>query len=102
MRPLHRLRLEDAGLDVEILSVKGRPRLGPHLENQLQRFLHLPDACRWPRRELPAVLPVLVFEEPGADAECEASAADQIDARRDLGEMRGIAIADHRGQRGET
>src|SRR5262245_18020017 len=102
MRLLHRLRLEDRVLDVKILAVKGRPPLGPHPEDQLHRFFHLPDTCRGPRRELPTVLRVFVLEESGTDAERESSAADQIDARRDLGEMSGIAVADHRRQRCET
>jgi hypothetical protein len=55
-RLLHRLRLQDRILDVENPAVEGRPRLGPHLQDQLDRFLHLPDARRRPRRELPAIL----------------------------------------------
>jgi len=60
---LHRLRLEDRILDVEIPAVEGRSRLGPHLQDQLDRFLHLPDAGRRPRWELPAVLPVFILEK---------------------------------------
>ena len=54
---------------------------------------------RW---ELPAVLLVLILEEAGSDAERQPAPADQIDARRDLGQMRGIAIADRGAQGGET
>src|SRR5437764_13210020 len=43
-------------------------------------FLHLPDARRRLRRELPAVLPVFILEKAGADTECQSSAADHIDA----------------------
>jgi len=66
------------------------------------RFLHLPDAGRRLCRELPAVLLVFILEKAGADAERQSSPADQIDARRDLGEMRGIAITDRRAKGGET
>jgi hypothetical protein len=83
---------------VEIPAVESRPRLGPHLQDQLDRFLHLPDARRRPRRELPAILPVFILEKTGADPKRQSSPADQIDACRDLGEMRGIAITDRRGQ----
>jgi hypothetical protein len=99
---LPRLRLEDRILDVEIPAVEGRTWLGPHPQDQLDRFLHLPDAGRRLRRELPAVLPVFILEKAGTDAERQSSPADQIDARRDLGEMRGIAITDRRSQGGET
>src|SRR2546421_7826746 len=60
-------------LDVEIPAVESRPRLGPHLENEPDRFLHLPDARRRPRRELPAILPVFILEKAGADAERQSS-----------------------------
>src|SRR5205823_63165 len=101
-RFLYGLRLEDRLLDVEIPAVEGRAWLGPHLENELDRFLHLPDAgCRL-RRELPAVLLVFILEKAGTDAERQPSPADQIDARRDLGEMRGIAITDRRAKGGDT
>ena len=79
-RLLHRLRLEDRVLDVEIPAMEGRPWLGPHLQDQLDRFLHLPDAGRRSRRELPAVLPVFILEKAGTDAEGQSSPADQIDA----------------------
>jgi len=102
MRLLHRLRLEDRVLDMEIPAVEGRPRPGPHLQDQLDRFLHLPDARRRPRRELPAILLIFILEKAGADAERQPSPADQIDARRDLGEMRRIAIADCRDQGCQT
>src|SRR2546426_10536313 len=101
-RLLNRLRLEDRILDVEIPAVEGRTWLGPHLENEPDRFLHLPDAGRRLRRELPAVLLVFILEKAGTDAERQSSPADQIDARRDLGEMRGIAITDRPSQGGET
>src|SRR5207244_3936574 len=95
-------RLEDRSLDVEIPAVERRPWLGPHLQDQLDRFLHLPDPGRRLQRELPAVLPVFILEKAGSDAERQSSPADQIDARRDLGEMRRIAITDRRTQGGKT
>src|SRR5918996_4470022 len=81
---------------------EGRTSLGPHLQDQLDRFPHLPDAGRRLRRERPAVLLVFILERAGADAERQSSPADQIDGRRDPGEVRGIAITDRRGQGGET
>src|SRR4051812_39967537 len=57
-RLLHRLRFENGVLDAEVSTVEGRPWLGPHLQDQLDCFLHLPDAGGWPRREIPTVLPV--------------------------------------------
>src|SRR5205085_8282612 len=84
---------------VKISAVEGRPRLGPHLQDQLDRFLHLPDAGRWPRRELPAVLPVFILEKAGADAERQSSPAARLPH---LSEMRGIAITDRRAKGGET
>jgi hypothetical protein len=99
---LDRFRFENRVLDVEIPAVESRPRLGPHLQDQLDRFLHLPDARRRPRRELPAILLVFILEKAGADAERQSSRADQIDARRDLGEMGRIAITDRRGQSCQT
>src|SRR6266849_8751987 len=101
-RLLHWLRLEDRVLDMEIPAVEGRPWLGPHLQDQLDRFLHLSDARRRPREELPAVLLVFILEKAGPDAERQPSPTDQIDAPRDLGEMRGISITDPRGKGGET
>jgi hypothetical protein len=83
---------------VEIPAVEGRTWLGPHLQDRLDRFLHLPDADRRRRREFPAVLLVFVLEKAGTDAERQSSPADQIDARRDFGEMRGIAITDRHSQ----
>jgi len=47
-------------------------------------------------------LPVFSLEEAGSDAERQSSPADQIDARRDLREMRGIAITDRGAQGGKT
>jgi len=44
----------------------------------------------------------LFLEEAGTDPERQSSPADQIDARRDLREMRRIAITDRRAKRGET
>jgi len=38
-RVLYRLRLEDRILDVEIPAVEGRARLGPHPQDQLDRFM---------------------------------------------------------------
>jgi hypothetical protein len=46
-RPLHWLWFEDRILDVEITAMKGRPWLGPHLHDQLDRFLHLPNVSRF-------------------------------------------------------
>jgi hypothetical protein len=43
-----------------------------------------------------------LLEKAGADAERQASPADQVDARRDLGEMRGIAITDRSAKGGEA
>jgi hypothetical protein len=43
-----------------------------------------------------------ILELTGPDAERHSSPADQIDARRDLGEMRGIAITDRGAKGGET
>src|ERR1700682_2714348 len=83
-RFLYRLRLEDRILDVEIPAVEGRTWLGPHLENEPDRFLQLREGGRRRRRELPAVLPVFILEKAGADAERQPPPADQIDARRDL------------------
>src|SRR2546428_9268757 len=65
---------------------------------------------QWPREGMPAnprawlisVLPVFILEKPGSDAERQSSPAYQIDARRNLGEMRGIAITDRRAQGGKT
>ena len=101
-RLLDRFRFEDRALDVEIPSMECRPRLSPHLQDQLDRFLHLPDSCRRLRRELPAILPIFILEKTGADAERQPAPADQVDARRDLGEMRGIAITDRGGQGCQT
>src|SRR5437016_10089053 len=42
-RLLDGFRFENRVLDVEIPAVESRPRLGPHLENEPDRFLHLPD-----------------------------------------------------------
>src|SRR5207245_9601455 len=50
----------------------------------------------------PFVFAILVLEKAGSEAERQSSPADQIDARRDLGEMRGIAITDRRTQGGKT
>jgi len=47
-------------------------------------------------------LPVLGLEIAGPDAERQPAAADQIDPGGDLGQMRRIAIADRRGERGEA
>ena len=66
------------------------------------RFLHLPDAGRRRCRELPAVLLVFILEKAGADAERQSSPADQIDARRDLGEMRGISITNRSAKGGQS
>src|SRR5438309_9395731 len=101
-RLLYRLRFEDRILDVEIPAMEGGTWLGPHLQDQLDRFLHLPDAGRRKRRELPAILLVFILEKAGADAERQSSPADQIDARRDLGEMRRIAMIDRRAKGGES
>src|SRR5580704_13256372 len=101
-RLLYWLRLEDRVLDMEIPAVESRPRLGPQLQDQLDRFLHLPDSRRRPRWERPAILLVFILEKAGADAERQSSPADQIDARRDLGEMRRIAITDRRDQGCQT
>src|SRR5260370_26982116 len=87
---------------MEIPAVERRPRLGPHLQDQLDRFLHLSDARRRLRRKLPAILLVFILEKAGADAERQSSPADQIDARRDLGEMRRIAVTDRRDQGCQT
>jgi hypothetical protein len=61
---------------VDLIS---RGRLGPHLQDQLDCFLHLPDAGRRKRRELPAVLLVFILEKAGADAERQPSAGPAID-----------------------
>src|SRR5207237_10892556 len=97
-RLLHRLRLEDRILDVEIPAVERRPWLGPHLQDQLDRFLHLPDAGRRKRRELPAVLLVCSIEKASTDTELQSSPADQIDSRNDFVEISSIAISDSRSQ----
>src|SRR5437660_11250653 len=68
-RLLHWLRLEDRVLDAKIPAVERRAWLGPHLQDQLDRFLHLPDAGRRLRRELPSVLSVFILEEARADSE---------------------------------
>jgi len=41
---------------------------------------------------------VFIVQKSGADARRQSSPADQIDARRDLGEMRRIAITARRGR----
>src|SRR5215469_150534 len=92
MRVSHRFRLEDRVLDMEIPTVEGRPRLSPHLQDQLDPFLHLSDARRRLRRELPAVLLVFLLEETGPDPERQSPPADQIDACRDLGQLCWIAL----------
>src|SRR5437868_6177317 len=101
-RLLYRLRFEDRVLDVEIPAAEGRTWLGPHLQDQLDRFLHLPDAGGRSRRKLPTVLPVFIFEKAGTDAERHSPSANQIDGRRDLGEMRGISITNRGAKGGET
>ena len=87
---------------MKIPTVESRARLGPHLQDQLDRFLHLPDTGRRLRWEWPVILPIFILEEAGADAERQPAAADQIDGRGDLGEMGGIAITDRRDQGGEA
>ena len=102
MRLLHRLGLQDGVLRMEVLALEGGPLLGPHAEDQPDGLFHLPDAHRGPRRELPAVLPVLRLEPAGADAEGEAAAADLVDAGRHLRQVCGIAIVHGRDERRET
>ena len=111
MRLLDRLGFQDGVVRLEILALEGGPLLGPHALDQPDGFFHLPDAHGGPRRELPAVLPVLGLEPAGADAEGEPPAADLVDAGRHLREERRIAIvhrgderreADARGHRGEA
>src|SRR5215467_3933842 len=97
--PLYRLRLEDRVLDMEIPAVKGRSLLCPHREDQPDRFLHLPDAHRRPRREFPAILPVFGLEIAGTNPERQPAPADQIDTGGNLGQMRRIAVADRCGER---
>jgi hypothetical protein len=99
---LHRLRLEDRILDVKIPAVKGRSLLRPHREDQSNGFLHLPDAHCWAGRELPAILAVFGLEIARTDAEGQPSSADQVDTGGDLGQMRGIAVADRCGKCRET
>ena len=53
-------------------------------------------------RELPAILPVFGLEIARTDAECQASATDQVDTGGDLGQMRRIAIANRGGERCQT
>ena len=54
------------------------------------------------RREFPAISPVFILEKSSADAKRQPPPADHVNARYDLGEMRRIAVADRRAQRGET
>src|SRR4029079_4211588 len=75
-----------------------RPLLGPQGANEPDGLFHLPDTHRRPRRELPAILPVLRLEPTRADAEGEWAAADLVATRGDLREMRGIAIMDGRDE----
>src|ERR1700730_11432636 len=100
-RLLDRLRLEDRVLDMKISAVKSCSLLRPHREDKPDSLLHLPNAHRWPRREFPTILAVLRLEITGADAKRQPPPADQIDTGGDLGEMRGIAVADRCGERGE-
>ena len=101
-RLLDRLRLEDRVLDMKISAVKSCSLVRPHREDKPDSLLHLPNAHRWPRREFPTILAVLRLEITGADAKRQPPPADQIDTGGDLGEMRGVAVADRRGEGGET
>ena len=97
VRLMHRLRLEDGVLGVEVSAVERRPGSA----HSCRMSSTASSICRM-RVELPAVLPVLVLEEAGADPEREPSPADQIDGRGDLGEMRRVAVADGGAERGEA
>jgi hypothetical protein len=99
---LNRLRLEGRVLDMEVPAVERRSFLGPHREDEPDGLLHLSDAHRWARREFPAILAVFCLEITGADTERQPPPADQIYTGRDFGQMRGIAVADRGGERGEA
>lgn len=83
-RLLSQLRLQDRVLGVEILAVEGCALLGPHGDDEADRFLHLADAGRGAWREFPAILAVFGFEPGCADAECQTVTADQVRACGDL------------------
>jgi hypothetical protein len=98
---LDRLRLEDRVLGVKISPMEGRSPLRPQRQDEADGLLHLPDTDRGANREIPAILAVFRLEIAGADTERQPSPADQIDPGGDLGQMRGIAVADGGGERGE-
>src|SRR6202011_2088522 len=96
MRLLHRFRLQNGVLRLEVLALERGPLLGPQRENEPDGLLHLLDAHCRPRRKLPAVLPVLRLEPARPDAEGEAAPAYLVDARSDLRQVGGIAVVDRR------
>ncbi len=98
---LHWLRLKDRVLGVKISPVEGRSPFHPQRQDEADGLLHLPDTDRGARREFPPILAVLRLKIAGADTERQPSPAHEIDAGGDLGQMRGIAVADRGGERGE-
>jgi hypothetical protein len=87
---------------MEITAVKGRSFLGPHCEDEPNRFFHLPNADRGPLRKFPAILAVLRRVPASTDAKRQPPVADQIDAVGNLRQMRRIAVADGGGERGQA
>jgi hypothetical protein len=102
VRILHRLRLQDRVVGMEISAMKGCPLVRPHREDELDGFLQLPDANRRSFWKFPAILPVFGIEPTGADTEREAAAADQVNADCNLGEIGRVAVGHGRGERGKT
>src|SRR5207237_2812379 len=98
----YRRRPEHRDLDMKKSAVTSGSIVRPHREDKPHSLLHLPNAHRWPRREFPTILAVLRLEITGADAKRQPPPADQIDTGGDLGEMRRVAVADRRGEGGET
>ena len=66
-------------------AVERRSRFGPHLQEQLDRFLHLPNAGRVSRREFPPVLPIFLLEKARADTERQSSSNSQGERSQILG-----------------
>jgi CDGSH-type Zn-finger protein len=78
---------------VEVPAVEGRPRPAPSSICRMRIA-----GCGGNSQ------PYCLFshEKTGSDAKRQSSPANQVDARRDLGEMRGSAVADRCAHGGKT